>query len=151
MKSILIIYLCLFTLVVYGQSDEYFGKKVKEKSAVPAQSIEGKLGNKEKIQVTATGTVESVCKVKGCWMKIVTDEGKTMRVTFKDYGFFVPKDIAGKTVVFTGEAKKKTTPVDELQHYAKDAGKTQAEIDAIQTPQNEIVFVAEGVILKNNK
>ncbi len=71
-----------------------------------------------------------------------------MRVTFKDYGFFVPKDIAGKTVVVEGVAQKKTTPVSELRHYAEDAGKSKAEIAQITDPKNELAFVADGVIVK---
>jgi len=151
MKGILLFCFCLFNWGVFGQTDESFGKKIKEKGAIEAGKIESKLGKKEIMPMTVTGTVESVCKVKGCWMKIVTEEGKSMRVTFKDYGFFVPKDITGRTVVFAGEAKRKTTPVADLQHYAKDAGKSQAEIQAINSPENEVVFVADGVILKSSK
>ncbi len=149
MKTILTI--CISLLVCSGtlaQSDEYFGKKINGKGAVPAAETVTILGDKDHMKAKVTGTVESVCKVKGCWMKVVTVNGETMRVTFKDYGFFVPKDIVGKTVVFEGEAKKKTTPVEELQHYARDAGKSREEIEAIKTPQQEIVFVADGVILK---
>jgi len=104
--------------------------------------------NQEKLETKVTGTVESVCQAKGCWMKVVTADGQTMRVTFKDYGFFVPKDIAGKTVVFEGEAKMKTTPVAELRHYAEDAGKSKEEIAKITEPKHELTFVAEGVIVK---
>ncbi|MEG0797106.1 MAG: DUF4920 domain-containing protein, partial [Odoribacter sp.] len=45
-------------------------------------------------------------------------------------------------VVLTGEAKMKTTSVDELKHYAEDAKKPQAEIDAITKPEKEIRFTA---------
>jgi hypothetical protein len=92
--------------------------------------------------------VESVCQVKGCWMKVKLDNGETMRVMFKDYGFFVPKDIAGKTVVFEGEAQKKMVPVEHLQHYAKDAGQSQEEIAKITEPKQELTFIADGVIVK---
>jgi hypothetical protein len=81
-------------------------------------------------------------------MKVKTTDGQTMRVSFKDYGFFVPKDIAGKTVVIDGEAKMKTTSVAELQHYAEDAGKSKAEIAKITEPKHELTFVADGVIVK---
>lgn len=149
MKKILLLALLLgLHIGVQAQENEYFGKKIKEKGAIPAAKVADKLGDKDQIKTKVTGTVESVCKVKGCWMKVVTEEGETMRVTFKDYGFFVPKDIIGKTVVFEGEAKKKTTPVEELQHYAKDAGKSKEEIASIKEPLNEVAFVAEGVILK---
>jgi hypothetical protein len=94
--------------------------------------------------------VESVCQVKGCWMKLKMENGQTMRVTFKDYGFFVPKDIAGKTIVFEGNATTKTTSVDELRHYAADAGKSKDEIVKITEPKTELAFEANGVLVPKN-
>ncbi len=44
-----------------------------------------------------------------------------------------------------GEVKMLTTPVSELQHYAKDAKKSQAEINAITQPKKEIRFTATGI------
>ena len=48
------------------------------------------------------GTVTEVCKAKGCWMKVALENGEETMVKFKDYGFFVPKDMAGKEVVING-------------------------------------------------
>ena len=71
-----------------------------------------------------------------------------MRVSFKDYGFFVPKDITGKTVVIEGTAKQSVTPVAELRHYAEDAGKSKDDIAKITEPEKALTFVADGVIVK---
>jgi hypothetical protein len=62
-----------------------------------------------------------------------------------DYGFLVPLSLKGKTVVIDGEAKLKTTSVAELKHYAEDAKKTQAEIDAITEPKKEVRIMARGI------
>lgn len=94
-----------------------------------------------------TGTVESVCQNKGCWMKLDAGNGETMRVSFKDYGFFVPKDLAGKTVVVEGVAEVKAISVEDQRHFAEDAGKSKEEIEAITEPKEELVFVADGVIV----
>ena len=72
-----------------------------------------------------------------------------MRVTFKDYAFFVPKDASGKTVIMDGYAYKNVTTVAELRHYAEDAGKPKEEIEKITEPESELVFEAHGVIIKN--
>jgi Domain of unknown function (DUF4920) len=132
----------------YAQEEIHVGKKINEKGAVSAAELPKKMADKPALNTKVAGTVESVCQAKGCWMKVVTANGETMRVTFKDYGFFVPKDIVGKTVVFEGEAKMKTTPVAELQHYAEDAGKSKEEIAKITEPKHELTFVADGVIVK---
>ena len=91
--------------------------------------------------------IEDVCQNKGCWMVVDLGNGDKMRVTFKDYGFFVPKNSAGQTAVIEGIAKKKTTSVEELQHYAKDKGKPDEEIAAITEAKEEISFVATGVLI----
>ncbi|WP_247233726.1 DUF4920 domain-containing protein [Telluribacter sp. SYSU D00476] len=147
MKHLLTLLLCL-SLAGYAQAQEHFGKKISDKGAVTAAALPEKMGTKDALKTKVTGTVESVCQAKGCWMKVKMDNGETMRVTFKDYGFFVPKDIAGKTVVFEGEAKKNVTPVSELRHYAEDAGKSKEEIAKITEPKHELAFVADGVIVK---
>ncbi len=74
--------------------------------------------------------------------------GELMRVTFKDYGFFVPMDSPGKTVIMEGTAYYKTVPVDLLKHYAEDAGKSKKEIQAIKEPEHDLAFEATGLILK---
>jgi len=51
-------------------------------------------------------------------------------------------------VVFEGEAQKKVVPVDHLQHYAKDAGKSNEEIAKITEPKEELTFIADGVLVK---
>ena len=146
MKHLLTLLICL-TLAGYAQAQQ-FGKKINDKGAVAAAALPEKIGTKQALKTKVTGTVESVCQAKGCWMKVKMDNGESMCVTFKDYGFFVPKDIAGKTVVFEGEAKKSITPVSELRHYAEDAGKSKEEIAKITEPKNELAFVADGVIVK---
>ncbi len=126
-----------------------FGAKVKDKGAISTKDLVTKMEGKESVDGKVSGVVESVCQVKGCWMKVKLDNGETMRVTFKDYGFFVPKDIAGKTVVFEGTAKVKTTSVADLQHYAEDAGKSKEEIAQIKAPEKALSFVANGVVVKD--
>ena len=147
-KLIIIALLAIGAGSVYAQQENTFGKKIDDKNAIAAAELPQQMNGKEALVTKVSGTVESVCQVKGCWMKVKTASGETMRVTFKDYGFFVPKDIMGKTVVFEGEAKVKTTPVAELQHYAEDAGKSKAEIAQIKEPKRELTFVADGVLLK---
>jgi Domain of unknown function (DUF4920) len=125
-----------------------FGKKITEQGAVPATELVRTMAGAAEKPAKITGTVESVCQMKGCWMTLKTADGQTMRVTFRDYGFFVPKDIAGKTVVLQGTAQQTTTSVARLRHYAEDAGKPKAEIERITQPETTLNFVADGVIVK---
>jgi hypothetical protein len=101
------------------------------------------------LQTTLRGTVNEVCQAKGCWMTIASSDDSEMMVKFKDYGFFMPKDISGREVIMHGMAFYQITPVDELRHYAEDAGKSQEEIAAITEPKEELHFLADGVQLLN--
>jgi hypothetical protein len=99
------------------------------------------------VMTTLRGTVNEVCQAKGCWMTIAAGEDEEMMVKFKDYGFFMPKDISGREVVMHGKAFYQVTPVDELRHYAEDAGKSAEEIAQIMEPKRELHFLADGVQL----
>ena len=147
MKKLISI-LCLVLTVTFAKAQSNFGKQIDDKSAIAATALPAKMGDKNEMQAKVTGVVESVCQAKGCWMKVNLDNGETMRVVFKDYAFFVPKDITGKTVVFEGEAKKTTASVEHLRHYAQDAGQSKEDIEKITEPKDELTFVAEGVIVK---
>ena len=129
-----------------------FGEKVNAKGAVTYDDILPKLKalkGADKIEnVKVAGTVEAVCKAKGCWMNIQSQKGeRAMFVKFKDYAFFMPKDIAGKKVVMQGYAFKEVTDVETLRHFAADEGKSKDEIAKITQPKEEYKFMASGVLL----
>jgi len=46
--------------------------------------------------IVVRGTIQEVCPVKGCWMRVTDEAGEELFVKFKDYGFFVPRDAAGQ-------------------------------------------------------
>ena len=145
MKNILF-FLALFAAsAAFGQTT--YGEKSTAKGAIPASSIASKMKGLDSLAVKVKGTIASVCQRKGCWLQVDIGEGKTMRVRFKDYAFFVPKDISGKTVVLDGYAYNSTTSVAQLRHYAEDAGKSKAEIEKITEPEVDLDFEARSVIV----
>lgn len=91
--------------------------------------------------------VDEVCQAKGCWMKLNLENGEQVMVKFKDYGFFMPKNIAGKEVIVNGKAYVNEVPVSELRHYAEDAGKSSEEIALITESEKTFSFEANGVLL----
>ena len=127
-----------------------FGEPVDISTAISLTTLEASMGDKTNWEgLTVVGTVTEVCQKKGCWMMLKKENGETMRVTFKDYGLFMPKDIAGKEVVIRGKAYSDTVTVDVLRHFAEDAGKSQAEIEAITEPEIALAFEADGVVISN--
>lgn len=78
-------------------------------------------------------------------------DGNSMRVTFKDYGFFIPTNSQGFPIVLEGVAKVTETDVETLRHYAEDQGKAKQEVEAIIAPKKEITFEATGVLIQEKR
>jgi len=127
---------------------QYFGDSITTSDAVPADQLVAKMQGKDSLKIKLTGPIAEVCQKKGCWMNMNVGNNQSMKIRFKDYAFFIPKDASGKTVFIEGVAFKDTTSVADLQHYAEDGGKTKEEIAKITEPEISISFEANGVILK---
>lgn len=127
-----------------------FGAKIDENGAISMDSLLAMVaaGQTDISGVKVSGKVNEVCQAKGCWMNMDKGDGSGMRVTFKDYGFFVPKDCGGKTAIVLGHAYMDTTAVEDLRHYAEDEGQSKEQIAKITEPKVELAFEAEGVIIK---
>jgi len=66
-------------------------------------------------------TVSKVCQKKGCFF--IAQQGmKTIRVAFKDYGFFVPTNITGRQVTLIGEITKQEITDAQAKHLSQDLG-----------------------------
>ncbi|HRI51095.1 MAG TPA: DUF4920 domain-containing protein, partial [Pseudomonadota bacterium] len=121
-------------------------------SAAPALTAQAVLADPKQYDdkdIKLTGQVSGVCQNKGCWMTIGTGEpgAASIRVRFKDYAFFVPRDCIGKTAVVEGRFKLTTLSVAEAQHYADDAAKAGAAPKKITAPQATLAMMATGVEL----
>ena len=128
-----------------------FGKEIIADDAILATSmVQHYNGLKagDSIDTKMVAKVNEVCQAKGCWMKLQMEDSTEVMVKFKDYAFFVPKNIAGSQVVVNGKAYVSETSVEELRHYAKDAGKSQEEIEHITEPKRTYAFLADGVLVK---
>jgi hypothetical protein len=125
-----------------------FGAEINETGAIPVSQLIADMGDKQEMNAKVEGKIIECCKKKGCWMDIDKGDGTPMKVTFKDYAFFVPKNADGKTAVFEGRAYVDTISVETLRHYAEDAGKSKEEIEKITEPKTEVAFEADGVIIK---
>jgi hypothetical protein len=141
--------LLLVALLGCSQPNQnYYGEKIDDNEVVSISQAKSLIENGEKANVKLEGEILATCEKKGCWMTMKMDDGEEIRVTFKDYGFFVPTSGAeGKKAIIAGETVKEITDVETLQHYAQDAGKSEAEIAAITEPKEEYNFVATGVII----
>ncbi|MBD2768307.1 DUF4920 domain-containing protein [Hymenobacter sp. BT664] len=126
-----------------------YGAVITAEGALPMSALNTTLGTRDSAQLKLAGKASAVCQARGCWMTLPTADGRQMRVRFRDYAFFVPKDLSGHTVVVSGWAHRSTVPKEELQHYAKDAGKSSQEIAAITQNEEQVTFLADGVLVQD--
>ena len=77
--------------------------------------------------VRVEARVSKVCRKKGCFF-IAVDGDAMLRVSFRDYAFFVPTDISGKRVMFVGEVIEKEMTKAEAEHFAADMGEASAAV-----------------------
>ena len=129
-----------------------FGEQITDKdylSSIEALTKYQGLKAGDTINLKFASNIQEVCSKKGCWMKLPAGEtDETIMVRFKDYGFFMPLDSNGKEVIVEGLAFVKEVSVEDLKHYAEDAGKSKEEIAKITEPKMELAFEANGVLMK---
>ena len=126
-----------------------FGKEITNKNIISDDQVfetykNLKVGDTLNIKFSAN--VNEVCQVKGCWM-LLDIGGEEAMVKFKDYGFFMPKNIINKEVIVNGKAFISQISVDEQRHYAEDAGKSDDEIAKIIEVKKTLSLEADGVLL----
>ena len=98
-------------------------------------------------RVLVRGRVSDVCQKKGCWT-VLSQGDDTIRVRFKDYGFFLPKDCSGSQAYAEGQVVVETLSEKTARHYAEES--KHGDPDAIHGPQRQVGFVASGVRLVAN-
>ena len=95
--------------------------------------------------LTREGEVKPVCQVKGCWMELVRPgDDRGIRVTFRDYAFFVPTDSAGQRARLEGRLETNVFSKADADHLIAEGVALTRNPDGTAT---EVSFVAQGVEL----
>lgn len=99
--------------------------------------------------VLVEGHVRKACSRKGCWMELAESsdaQAPSCRVTFKDYGFFVPTDSAGSEARVEGTIEVATVKARHVEHLEQEgASFTDKQGDG---SAREVRLVATGVELR---
>lgn len=125
-----------------------YGAAIAADGAISTAELGKMMMEKDEVTTKVEGEIITSCAMKGCWMDMKMADGSTMKVRFKDYGFFVPtKGLEGKHAVMQGTATREVVDVATLKHYAEDAGKSKEEIEKITEPRTDVMFLADGVLI----
>jgi hypothetical protein len=122
------------------------GEPLKGAPAVTLSELLAKPQAHEGKVVRVEAKVRKACERKGCWMELAEgDKGAGVRVTFKDYGFFVPLDSAGSMARVEGEVKVKELSEVTAKHYESEGALVPRGSDG---KPREVQLVATGVELR---
>lgn len=130
---------------IYGQPFDFVAAKeinavIPTVRTVKLQTKKNKVGP----EIIMKAKVSNVCPKKGCWMQVASKKGD-LRVTFFDYGFFVPVELVGREVAMYGNFVVHKESVGEQKHLLADAQRPKEEIDAVKTEREGLRFIARGV------
>jgi hypothetical protein len=160
-KKVISIFAGLSLLVACSSSNEIketveiksFGPyEVNDSKAISTQEMlrQFKAENGDQ-EFTFEGKITEVCSNAGCWVNIDRGNGETFMVRFKDH-FTIPLNTKiGSTAYLHGLAYMDTVQVEDLKHFAQDAGKSEAEIEKITKPEYSLNFEADGILFKTVK
>jgi hypothetical protein len=124
------------------------GEALKGAPAVKLADLLAKPQTHDGKTVLLEGQVRKACERKGCWMELATAQdakGPGVRVTFKDYGFFVPLDSAGSMARVEGTVKVAELSEDRAKHYESEGAIVPRGSDG---KPREVQLVASGVELR---
>ena len=145
---------CALAVTMYSQPPkgdalpgDSYGATISSEGADAIAVVAERVNAPDTLPVKVKARVLEVCKQKGCWMTLQVNDSTEAFVKMKDYGFFVPTALEGKTIVLEGIAFIKTTSVAELKHYAEDGGKSKKDIDAITQPESQLRLLANGILV----
>ena len=94
--------------------------------------------------VLIKGRVTDVCQKRGCWT-VLADGDARVRIRFKNYGFFLPRDATGKLALAEGEVRVEVQSERTARHYASESKSEDPE--AIVGERRVVAFTASGVRL----
>ena len=134
-----------------GAAVKTFGAAISKAGASPVASV---FANPEAFDgktVIVDGAVRAACQRKGCWMELAPSlehSAPGCRVTFKDYGFFVPTNSMGSHARVEGVVAVRTIDPAEVAHLESEGGSFPNK--ASDGSAKELRIVATGVELRRD-
>jgi len=124
------------------------GAPVAAGAAIPVTRLVTGARNYTTKPVIVEGVITRECTDKGCWMQVAPSaDASGMRVTFKDYGFFIPQSMVGRRARMEGVTKVTTHSKAAADHLIGEGAPLVRNPDGTAT---EVQFVANGVELFKN-
>jgi hypothetical protein len=144
MKRLSLAVLLLATTAFAGETITRGAAISRDAKAVPLADVVSHDDAYTTDAVVVEGTVKTACERKGCWMELAGEGTHGVRITFKDYAFFVPLNSKGMKARAEGVTVVKTLSRKEADHLEEEGAKLDRNADGTA---REVSFVASGVEL----
>jgi hypothetical protein len=131
-----------------ARETQRFGAPITPGDALPLGRVLEKPDAYSGKTVIVEAKVRRNCTRRGCWMELADGLDPTLpgcRVTFKDYGFFVPLDSAGSTARVQGDVEVETVAAPEVAHLESEGARFPSK--QADGTAREVRMVATGVEL----
>jgi hypothetical protein len=127
-----------------GESTGHFGAAFAVVDAQPLSTVLAS-GTLPTEAIKVSGTVDSVCQKKGCWM-VIKDGDMQARVVVKDHAFAIPMDGEGKAATVEGTLVLEDRSEANVAHLKQDGDDTLVG----DGPRQEYTLHATAVELAAN-
>jgi hypothetical protein len=123
--------------------------------AAPTKNLAAVLNDPQRYAddpIIVEGYVRRACSKKGCWMELSASEAPgapACRVTFKDYGFFVPTNSAGSTARLEGVVTLRRVDKKLVAHLEEEGATFAGKAE--DGTADEVRILATGVELTRPK
>lgn len=122
------------------------GDKLSGRKPMPVADLLKSAASLDGKTVAVEGRVRKACERRGCWMELADDDKSPgVRVTFKDYAFFVPTDSAGSSATVEGVVKVAELSEERAKHYESEGAMVPR---GEHGKPREVQLVATGVELR---
>ncbi|MCV6614375.1 MAG: DUF4920 domain-containing protein [Cellvibrionaceae bacterium] len=134
-------------------ADQQFGSGAVMKDLIAVETV---MANPEQYMgktITVEGKVVDVCKKRGCWAELVTNEGgSSLKIKVKDGDMVFPLSARGKTAYATGELQKLNLDLAKTRaHLAHEAAEQKQSFDPASVTEGMVVYRLKpsGVTIKD--
>lgn len=137
--------LTLLALAILTAAEVKLGKPLTLKNATPIAALVSEPGKYAGKTVQTRGKIAEVCQMMGCWMNLVDENGKMVRIKVEDGVIEFPKDAAGKTAIAEGKfTKVELTKEQAIAKARHEAGENGKKFDPASVTSPVTIYQIEG-------
>lgn len=151
MKKIMFVFLLLISHSSVVTANELnFGEMVDQKATTPISQLMASPDKYVDKTVTIEGLVTSVCKMRGCWMTIASDEKyQKLRIKVRDGDMVFPLSAKGRKALATGKFTKVEFSMKQtINYYKRNAEHEGKTFDAASVTKPYIYYQVVPVGVK---